>query len=139
MELRSFPALIKNGVTQWFFPFICILCSEKTKRSIDLCIDCEKNLPWLKHVCIHCAMPLGCETNFICGACLNEPLPFYKVCILFSYTEAIRKWIIGLKFQQRLLYANILGSLLAERIKLSYQNDHLPDLIIPVPLHKKRL
>ncbi|WP_218813760.1 ComF family protein [Rickettsiella endosymbiont of Dermanyssus gallinae] len=44
-----------------------------------------------------------------------------------------------MKFQQRLLYATILGNLLAEQIRLSYQKEHFPHLIIPVPLHKKRL
>lgn len=126
-------------MSHWLFPFTCILCGEKTKREIDLCLDCEKSLPWLTHVCIHCAAPLCLETNPICGACLKKPLPFYKTCILFSYTEPIRKLIMGIKFQQRLVYANILGSLLAEKLKLSYQKEPLPRLIIPVPLHKKRL
>lgn len=127
-------------MTHWFFPYTCILCSEKTRREIDLCSDCEKNLPWLhQKICIHCAAPLLLETNSICGACLKNPLPFYKTCILFSYTHAIKKLIIGLKFQQRLLYANILGSLLMEKVEQLYQKEDLPPLIIPVPLYKKRL
>ncbi len=126
-------------MTDWFFPFTCILCSEKTIRKIDLCLDCEKNLPWLFHVCIYCPAPLPFKANSTCGTCLKKPLPFYKTHILFSYTGAIRKLITGLKFQQRLLYANILGNLLAEKLKLLYQKEHLPHLIIPVPLYKTRL
>lgn len=131
--------LVKQGLTCCFFPFTCILCSEKTKREIDLCLDCEKNLPWLSHVCIHCATPLIFEKNIVCGNCLKKPFPFYKTCILFSYSKAVRKLITGLKFQQRLLYARILGNLLAERLSLFYYNERLPDLIIPVPLYKVRL
>jgi ComF family protein len=70
---------------------------------------------------------------------LKKPLPFHKICIIFSYTQIIKKLITGLKFQKRLIYAHILGSLLAEQISLQYQKDNLPDLIIPVPLHKERL
>ncbi|MEN9916293.1 MAG: competence protein [Pseudomonadota bacterium] len=56
-----------------------------------------------------------------------------------SYTEIIKKMITGLKFQQKLIYAHILGTLLAEKISAQYQDETLPDVIIPVPLHKKRL
>lgn len=139
MDIRPFIKIVNIEMTYWLFPSICILCHEKTKRIIDLCVDCEKNLPWLARVCIHCAIPLRSTINFICGSCITKPLPFYKVCVFFSYTDAIRKLITGLKFQQRLLYASVLGSLLAEKLKVRYQEDCLPSFIIPVPLHKKRL
>ncbi|MDQ8039398.1 MAG: ComF family protein [Rickettsiella sp.] len=127
------------GMARWFFPYTCILCSEVTKREIDLCLECEKSLPWLGHVCIHCTAPLCFESNAVCGTCLKKPFPFSKTCILFSYTEPIRKLITGIKFQRRLLYANILGNLLAEKLTLLYQNENLPEILIPVPLYKKRL
>ena len=121
------------------FPYQCILCLDESKRDLDLCIDCEQLLPWLKDVCIYCSAPLVIPMQSACGRCLDKPLPFQKVCIFFSYTETIKKMIIGLKFQQRLIYAHILGTLLAEKIISQYQNEKLPDIIIPVPLHKKRL
>jgi len=139
MDINTWVRIAKKELIYRILPFTCILCREETKRAVDLCIDCEEDLPWLGHVCIHCAAPLSIETNTICGACLKKPFPFYKTCIPFSYTGTIRNLITGLKFQQRLLYATILGNLLAEQIRLSYQKEHFPHLIIPVPLHKKRL
>lgn len=139
MDISTWIRIAKKELIYSILPFTCILCSEETKRAIDLCLDCEKDLPRLSHVCIHCAAPLDIETNTICGACLKKPFPFYKTCIPFSYTGAIRSLITGLKFQQRLLYATILGNLLAKQIRLSYQKEYFPHLIIPVPLHKKRL
>lgn len=139
MDISTWIRIAKKELIHRILPFICILCSEKTTRGIDLCLDCEKNLSWLGHACIHCATPLYIEANNICGACLKKPFPFYKTCIPFSYTGVIRKLIAELKFQQRLLYATILGSLLVEHIRLTYQKEHFPHLIIPVPLHKKRL
>ncbi|MES2141340.1 MAG: ComF family protein [Pseudomonadota bacterium] len=139
MDISACIKKAKVEVKHWLFPFTCILCCEEARREIDLCLDCEKNLPWLDHICTHCAAPLCLEANAICGTCLKKPFPFYKTYILFSYTEPIRKLITGIKFQQRLLYANILGNLLAEKIELSYQEEQLPHVIIPVPLHKKRL
>lgn len=130
---------INKGITHCFFPYHCILCNDKANRELDLCIECEKSLPWLKHVCIYCAAPLGFTTQSACGACLKKPLPFHKLCILFSYTEIIKKFVTALKFQQQLIYAHILGTLLAEKINSQYKNEKLPDIIIPVPLHKSRL
>lgn len=129
---------INKGITHIFFPYHCIICNDKANRELDLCIECEKLLPWLKNSCMYCAISLP-STQSVCGACLKKPLPFHKLHVLFSYTEIIKKFITGLKFQKRLIYAHILGTLLAEKISAQYQNEKLPDMLIPVPLHKKRL
>jgi ComF family protein len=47
--------------------------------------------------------------------------------------------ITQLKFEEKLIYAKLLGQLLAKKILQHYTNISLPTLIIPVPLHKKRL
>ena len=47
--------------------------------------------------------------------------------------------ITQLKFEEKLIYAKLLGQLLAKKILQHYTNTSLPTLIIPVPLHKKRL
>ena len=138
MNISSLLKQINKRISHCLFPYHCILCHIKSHRNLDLCIECEQSLPWLKNVCIYCSAPLVISQT-VCGGCLNKPLPFDKLCIFFSYTETIKKMIIGLKFQQRLIYAHILGTLLAEKISSQYKNDNLPDVIIPVPLHRKRL
>ncbi|MFZ0220042.1 MAG: ComF family protein [Candidatus Aquirickettsiella sp.] len=130
---------INKGIIRCFYPYHCILCDDKTYRELDLCLECEKFLPWLRNVCIYCAAPLVFPTPSACGVCLKKPLLFHKLCVCFSYTEIIRKLVTGLKFQQQLIYAHILGSLLAKKVSSQYQSKKLPDIIIPVPLHKKRL
>ncbi len=139
MNISILLKAINKGIIYSLFPHHCIICSEKTNRKFDLCTTCERDLPWLKMVCRSCAIPLPSLTESICGACLKKPLPFYKLHVFFSYTEIIKKLIIGLKFQQRLDYAKILGTLLAKKINSRYQGELLPNKIIPVPLHKKRL
>ncbi len=139
MNIGTILKQINKGITHCFFPYNCILCNDKANRELDLCIECEKSLPWLKNVCFYCASPLVFTNQSACGACLKKPLPFHKLCVPFSYTEIIKKLITGLKFQQRLIYAHILGTLLAEKITSEYQAEKLPDIIIPVPLHKSRL
>src|SRR5436190_13337486 len=139
MNINILLKQINKRISRCLFPYHCILCHDKSNRDLDLCIECEELLPWLKNVCSYCSASLVIPTQSICGKCLNKPLFFHKLCVFFSYTETIKKMITDLKFQQRLIYAQILGTLLAEKISLLYQNEKLPDLIIPVPLHKKRL
>lgn len=139
MNISTLLKQINIGITHCFFPYHCILCNDKANRELDLCMECENLLPWLQNTCVSCAVPLVFSTQTICGTCLKRPLPFHSLYVLFFYTEIIKKLITGLKFQQRLIYAHILGTLLAEKISSHYQNKMLPDIIIPVPLHKKRL
>jgi ComF family protein len=98
-----------------------LLCHEPTPKRLPLCDDCEPILPWIKNN----------QTNY--------SHYFNKLVILFEYDFPINKLITQLKFQHQLPHANLFGKLLTSKIKQSYQNTPLPSLIIPVPLHFKRL
>jgi len=56
---------------------------------------------------------------------------------LFIFSEPINKMIHLMKFKNNLAIANLFGTLMAEHILKNYQR--LPDLIIPMPLHPRRL
>lgn len=56
---------------------------------------------------------------------------------VFQYTETIRQAIMALKFGHELHHTRLLGHLLSQCLKQHYSK--LPELIIPVPLHKNRL
>lgn len=130
-----------NWVLNHLFPSNCLFCKSDTKNSSLLCSACIEELPYLKSVCLHCGKSLvgdiG-EKNY-CGACLNQKFPFENVFIPFQYENPISRLVIDLKFNQKLLYAKILGNLMADFLTKKYQEKEKPQLIIPVPLHKKRL
>ena len=72
----------------------------------------------------------------LCQPCQNE-LPWHRSStIAFKYQAPIDHWITALKFHQHLEYATLLGRLFAEKIK---KQSKLPELIIPIPLHTRRL
>ncbi len=77
----------------------------------------------------------------LCGVCLTKPPPFNHTLALLTYIPPITRFITQLKFNRQLLYANMLGNLLAEKIKISkiQSPNSWPDCIIPVPLHRRRL
>lgn len=123
-------------------PTTCVLCSVISPRSIGLCHQCEIDLPWLTTTCKICAVPLMAVKNDkekICGQCLQHKLAFSAVTALFHYQPPIDNFIMALKFHQQLLYARLLGELLAMRLQQNYHQQALPELIIPVPLHPQRL
>lgn len=123
-------------------PSTCVLCASLSRRAIDLCAGCENDLPWLTNVCSQCALPIAkAEQNqaMICGRCLQQQPPFVTTEALFYYQPPIDQFIAQLKFQNQLLYARLLGELLAQRLQKKYCRQLLPDCIVPVPLHPVRL
>ena len=62
----------------------CIFCDELTSRKLDLCIGCEKDLPFFKNYCKKCASPLP-ENQTICGFCLNNSKLDIEITVLFRY------------------------------------------------------
>jgi ComF family protein len=58
---------------------------------------------------------------------------------LFTYSFPIDHMVTQLKFHGKLVYAKLFGQLLTKKIIQHYSTNPLPTLIIPVPLHRKRL
>lgn len=131
---------LANKLIQVFFPYRCILCHLKSDQKHDLCRECELDLPWIKNGCQRCALELqGNLLGEVCGACLSSPPPYEKLVALFQYTQPLISLIKQLKFDNKLIFAYVLGNLLCQHISKLYLPLQLPQLITPIPLHKKRL
>jgi ComF family protein len=65
---------------------------------------------------------------------MSHPPAFDSSYAPFIHNGAMRYLITGLKFNAQYKNARLLGLLLAEGL----QTTHLPDCLIPVPLHKAR-
>lgn len=124
----------------WLMPYTCLFCHNLSDRAQDLCTACLKDLPIIDHPCKCCAKPLSSMLDLICGHCLMHPSFFDRTLALFAYKPPITRFIMQLKFNHALLNARVAGELLADKILTEwYVEQPLPDLIIPVPLHVKRL
>jgi ComF family protein len=116
-------------------PATCILCGHAPHA---LCFACLQSLPILSHHCPRCAKFLS--NNRLCGKCLKNPPFFDALYACFPYEFPIIQLITELKFQHKLSHARVLSHLLITHIQqVWYANQPLPDFIIPVPLHPKRL
>ena len=116
----------------------CYLCDNPNSHSlIEICHDCINELPYKNQSCSRCALPLESSNSPICGHCLSQP-PSYDVLLSpFEYHFPIDKLITELKFRQKLYSAHTLGYLFSQYIQS--KATPLPECIIPVPLHPKRL
>lgn len=123
-------------------PSLCVICSYPTLCNLNICRACIHEMPSLTHSCQRCAqfLPSSAEVASICGACLKNNPPFDRTFTLSLYQAPISSLIIKLKYQHQLSAAKALGELMCRRIEYKwYKKEHLPDLIIPIPLHAKRL
>lgn len=134
------PTLL-HRLYQWLLPFTCILCGQNANHAQrDLCDTCLAELPWIHKGCHQCGGALASVTNAdYCGRCLPEISTYLQTIALFSYQDPITHMISKLKFQHELLYARLLGELLAKKLKQHYHNTALPEIILPMPLHHQRL
>lgn len=99
-----------------------------------LCAPCLAELP--HHVephCPQCAIPT--PDGQVCGGCLQHPPAHAHTLAAFSYAFPVDQLIQTLKYQYRLTIAPVLGHALA----LAARARPRPDLLIPMPLHPKRL
>jgi ComF family protein len=139
-QKENFIQSLIHRVQTWVLPHLCCLCGEETETEQDLCGVCKTRLPWVEHRCYRCGLLMEDVRLINCQNCEEYPPAFDRLCTLFSYDPPVTKLITGLKFSKQLAYGRILGDLLAEAVlKEWYQNSTLPDAVIPMPLHPKRL
>ena len=126
------------------FPRVCALCDAPGHKHLDLCDRCIADLPWLKNCCAVCAVPLPTiqlppNKPTLCGQCLTNE-PYFSRCIsAFEYRFPVDKLIVEFKFSQQLIIGKALAYLTAEIILQQTAEADLPDLLVPVPIHPKRL
>lgn len=128
-----------EGLLRGFYPPTCVLCGGAGQGGLDLCAACLAELPTNRHGCGRCGLPLPAERppGSLCGACQRR-LPPYAVChAAFRYEEPLPNLVTGAKFRGRLNLARLLGQCLAR--ELGERAVELPERILPVPLHARRL
>jgi ComF family protein len=120
------------------FPPRCRLCGAAPAAGSALCQGCLDDLPWLESGCIRCAHPLPASGDERwCGACLKRPPAFDAATALLHYHAPADYLIQRLKFSGELAIAPVLARLLAG--KIAARTAPLPELLLPVPLHRARL
>ena len=120
-------------------PGICILCDSNSRMAADLCEHCRDALPRLSSPCRRCALPVSNAADTLCDTCRSHAPPYSRTIAALQYAAPVTRMIHRLKFRGSRIDARVLGGLLASVIADSYADQPLPDLIVPVPLSRRRL
>ncbi len=88
--------------------------------------------------CRLCARPLALD-GAICGRCLRRPPPAGRVLALWRYAPPAADLVAALKYRADLGLLPTLADALAARIRSAYGDEPLPQQLLPVPLHDRRL
>ena len=119
----------------------CLLCDascpETGHAGISLCADCQQDLPWILHQCHGCGLPIENTHVTQCKACGSAPWLSDRVICFLHYATPVDYLVKRMKFAHQLSAAKVLGYLFAQQ--LMQNTIDVPDAILPVPLHKKRL
>ncbi len=127
------------------FPPMCLICGvERTGEEVfDICAACTSALsPAGRHACRRCAIPIDGELAgagiVLCGACRVFPPPFDAAVAALRYEGKTRELIHRYKFSGKTRLAGTLGPLLCAALHGAGLMEGL-DIVIPVPLHRRRL
>jgi predicted amidophosphoribosyltransferase len=126
-----------SQLTYALFPGRCIVCDQATSRALDLCSECENSLSIIDIYCRTCGLQTSSPSTH-CGSCSKQLQPFHRCLSLLSYDELTAKLIYQLKYNNSFATIKVLGDLFSRHITTHYK-EALPQLIMPVPLHWRRL
>lgn len=137
-KFRKIPANLWRIVSTWLWPEVCPFCGCASSRGI--CPACQEALELLRvrePRCMQCGKPIRHAEQEYCHDCMHTRHHYDRGLSLWLHREPVRRSIYQFKYHNQRRY----GILYTEELIRCY--GHMikrwnPDLIIPIPLHKKR-
>ena len=128
-----------------FLPPRCISCGKILSESNGLCPECFNSINFISApYCHRCGRPFVKESGLkfaaqqCCGSCLQKKkFLFVMQRSAFIYDNFSKNLILDFKFRDKTVSAETLANMLFMAGADIWREN--PDLIIPVPIHRKRL
>lgn len=116
----------------FLFPKRCIGCG---REGAFICVSCSNKLsPILPPVCLRCGLPLS--RGSLCSACAAGESSIEGIRSAFRFEGVAREAVHQLKYNNLKAIAPVLAGLMVPL----YRSYAIPgDVLVPVPLHPKRL
>jgi ComF family protein len=151
MEFSVRPSIAErfDWVVDWLYPPRCRACAGRSRgRDAEyFCADCWNKIKLVGHpMCNVCGRPFpdASGDDHACGACLARPPHFVQAWAWACYPREeaeehpLRQAVQKFKYGRKVSLGKPLGRLMARGCGEFLQSCDA-DLIIPVPLHPKRL
>lgn len=129
--------LLLEALAELLFPARCLGCGAQlgSSRPPLLCQKCRTGVSIISRPFCSCCGTPGAAHR--CRNCQQHPFAFDQARSLFVYQEPVRSLIHQLKFDGKLAGLSTFAALAKEADAAALF--HEPDLILPVPLHIRRL
>ena len=138
-----------DWVVDFLYPPRCRACSRRIRgRDAEyFCADCWAQIRLITHpLCNWCGRPFpeGAGADHTCGACLSRPPRFTAARAWACYPreeiadDPVRQVVHKFKYGRKVSLGKPLGRLVALGCREFLESCRF-DLIVPVPLHPKRL
>lgn len=134
--LNTFLNALLNIIT----PHVCHICGKGADSY--LCKDCIHGINLITEgFCSVCGVPFISKSPFLhtCGTCIKKKPKFTKARSIGVYEGILRDAVHKFKYNGKTSLAKPLGLFMAERVSSIFSRKAEAFLVIPVPLHKKRL
>ncbi len=133
---------IIKGLIDLIFPPLCAFCGcpLAEDETGEICPGCLRNVRFISPpICPTCGVPFVSQSgeDHLCGQCLRGKWHFSMARALGLYDGPLRDAIHALKYEGKPFLAKTLVGLLDRGYP--FIDYGLYDLLVPVPLHPKRL
>jgi ComF family protein len=130
------------SILEFFLPRLCLFCGAAVgeEAAVAVCSDCEGQIEWVESpLCTCCGAVFASRdgADRVCGDCIADPPPFTRARAAAIYDGPAAQAIKRFKFTRQMAYLPVMQQWLQCPLCLELVAD--ADLIVPVPLHPKRL
>lgn len=134
-------------VLDFILPPRCRVCDASTAGASNpwVCQDCWLSVDYItSSICYQCGQPLAAPPEGIaspmhrCGDCLLHAPPFERARAVGLYRGVLMHVIHAVKYQRIYALLHPLIDLLESQFNYHWGAE-LPDLLVPIPLHRRRL
>ena len=129
---------LRGSVVKWLWPEVCPFCGKVSSQGI--CAGCRRKIDDLKvrePRCMQCGKPVQDTRREYCYDCMHMEHRYDRGYGLWLHKEPVSTSIYQFKYHNQRDY----GVCYAKELIRCYGNiikSWTPDLMIPIPLHKKR-
>jgi ComF family protein len=131
-----------KGLLDTFFPPLCHGCRVHLANPGDLhfCNSCLEQIRFISSpLCTVCGVPfLSSGDDHTCGSCLTDPPRYTAARSALVFADKVQELVHRFKYDHQVRLRRPLGLLTAGTLT-PFITAVSPEILIPVPLHRKRL